>query len=316
MHVIGVDEAGYGPLMGPLVVAAAGFRVPGVSDPAAAEAAVRAALSDPRVPRIGDSKRVYGAGGLDGLELPLLAFLGLSGARYDALDPVLAALGVDRAARDSGDWYGGELPRYPLRVRPDDLGRACDSLAAVLAAHGVEFGGLHADVLPAARLNRLFDASGNKATVLFDVSTDVALRAAAAHGAAAAPPSATVVFDRQGGRRNYLPPLQERFSESFVWRLHETRTSSAYRFETGGRALHVRYDVKADATAPAVGLASMCAKYLREVFMALWNGWFADLCPGVRPTAGYVTDGRRWLEETREQRKGRGIDDTLLVRRR
>ena len=48
----------------------------------------------------------------------------------------------------------------------------------------------------------------------------------------------------------------------------------------------------------------------------LWNGWFADLCPDVRPTAGYTQDGRRWLDESRASRMEAGIPDVELARTR
>ena len=60
----------------------------------------------------------------------------------------------------------------------------------------------------------------------------------------------------------------------------------------------------------------MLAKYLREVFMSLWNDWFATLCPEVRPTAGYTEDGRRWLNESRAARDAAGIPDAALSRTR
>ena len=56
------------------------------------------------------------------------------------------------------------------------------------------------------------------------------------------------------------------------------------------------------------------AKYLREVYMLLWNDWFAALCPEVRPTAGYTQDGRRWLDESRAAREAAGISDAVLSR--
>jgi len=33
--------------------------------------------------------------------------------------------------------------------------------------------------------------------------------------------------------------------------------------------------------------------------MDAFNAYFAELQPGLRPTAGYTTDGRRWLAEAR-----------------
>ena len=46
-------------------------------------------------------------------------------------------------------------------------------------------------------------------------------------------------------------------------------------------------------------LASMGAKYTRELFMRRLNAWFAERMPGIEPTAGYVEDGRRFLTEVK-----------------
>ena len=33
--------------------------------------------------------------------------------------------------------------------------------------------------------------------------------------------------------------------------------------------------------------------------MEAFNNWFEARQPGLKPTAGYTTDGRRWLEDAR-----------------
>jgi len=88
-----------------------------------------------------------------------------------------------------------------------------------------------------------------------------------------------------------------------------------YRLQLGGAATEVSFVVEADHEFPQVGLASMLAKYLREAFMERFNEYFARLAPGVTPTAGYVEDGRRWLEATRGARAAAGLPDSELVRR-
>ena len=44
-------------------------------------------------------------------------------------------------------------------------------------------------------------------------------------------------------------------------------------------------------------LASCLAKYAREVTMGAFNRYFEKRDPELRPTAGYTTDGRRWLKD-------------------
>jgi len=41
----------------------------------------------------------------------------------------------------------------------------------------------------------------------------------------------------------------------------------------------------------------MTAKYLRETAMRAFNAFWAERVPGLRPTAGYPGDARRFREE-------------------
>ncbi len=325
MLLIGVDEAGYGPLLGPLVVGGAAFRLradPDTSDesPDAAGARVRAAFAGPGrgPPRVAvdDSKRLYARGGLAALERPLLTLLRAAGrAPPSCLDDLLVDVGVDPGARRDSAWYAGGLPRFPLAHGPlahgDDLEGEARELRSRLGAAGVALSGLAAEVVPEERLNALFGASGNKSDTLFELSCGVFERLAAA---ARPDEPVVVVFDRQGGRKRYGPPLQERYPDGFVWTRGESEQRSWYEVRRGARSFRIEYRVGADASAPQTALASMLAKYLRELHMTLWNAWFAELCPEVRPTAGYTEDGRRWLDETRAAREAAGIPDARLVR--
>jgi len=244
----------------------------------------------------------------------VLAFLAARGDPWPArLDDLLGAVGVRTDERRARDWYAAEPDAFPLGTQEERVGADAGGLASALRAEALEPVALTARVVPEDRLNRRFASTGNKATVLFELSADV-LAALIDHARPGEPVLA--VLDRQGGRRNYLPPLQRRFADGFVWRVAQSREASSYRLRIEGRDVLARFVVRGDAAAPQVGLASMLAKYLREVYMGLWNRWFARVCPEVRPTAGYVTDGRRWLEESRAARLAAGIPDASLTRTR
>jgi ribonuclease HII len=312
MLLIGVDEAGYGPLLGPLVVAGAAFRAEDAPSPEAFASRLTEALHGAGVV-VGDSKRVYGTTReLAALELPLLAFLEASGAHAGRFDDVLAAAGVDPAIRRSAPWYADAPATFPLRARADDVLDAAARLRAALASAGIEFVGLAADVVDERRLNAAFE-SGNKADALFGASSGIFDRLAARR--VAGEPLAAV-FDRHGGRRYYAPALQRRWPQALAWPLVETPTRSDYRLHFEGAPAFVRFEVEADGAFPQVGLASMLAKYLREAFMETFNAFFARLIPDVAPTAGYYEDGRRWLEAGRAARLAAGVPDERLVRLR
>jgi hypothetical protein len=74
-------------------------------------------------------------------------------------------------------------------------------------------------------------------------------------------------------------------------------------FETGSEDRHL-----------PVALASMTAKYLRELAMVRLNRFFRDALPEVKPTAGYVQDGRRFLQEVRPVIESQRLQPAELVR--
>lgn len=319
--LIGIDEAGYGPRLGPLVVAASAFRVPEAGAGRMPDAWHDLVAAPGRAARgrfvVGDSKQVFGPSH-DGarLERPLRAFLAVRApdpAVPTDLDALLAAVGDDGTARTALPWYGGAAPTLPLFDGGTPSPDATDALRDGLAAAGIEFLGFAASVVDERRLNAAFAVRGNKADVLFDIGSGLLDRLL---GLRRGSEPAGAVFDRLGGRRFYLQPLLARWPGRFTWAIDESPRSSRYRMRLESGEIDLRFDVGANADAPQVALASMLAKYLRESFMRLWNAHFAGVCPGIPPTAGYAEDGTRWLDATRAARARAGISDDDLVRMR
>jgi hypothetical protein len=58
----------------------------------------------------------------------------------------------------------------------------------------------------------------------------------------------------------------------------------------------------------------MVSKYLRELLMDCMNEYFLALNAGLKPTAGYWTDGQRFVEELRRCLPQYEIDDHRLIR--
>jgi len=61
----------------------------------------------------------------------------------------------------------------------------------------------------------------------------------------------------------------------------------------------------------------MVSKYLRELFMKLLNRFWTDRVGAhLVPTAGYYTDGQRFLADIADALRTLDIDQALLVRSR
>jgi len=274
---IGADEAGYGPLLGPLVVAAAVY-----------ESERRAAPGD----GIADSKVIYGRGGRAALARALSPYLGLPSPV--SLGDLLSRLSVRGDPRPGYLWYG--------EVRDAEGGGG---------APPASFRRLYVNPVCERDFNEGCARWGDKATLLFEETMRVVRRALADH-----PGDATVVCDKHGGRNRYAGLLLAELGPTSLLTERETAACSSYRLALGGRSVRIRFQRAADATDRAAALASMAAKYTRELFMEGLNGFFLRHVPGLRPTAGYYEDGRRFLGEVRGVLRNLGCPEESFVRAR
>jgi len=291
--VIGTDEAGYGPNLGPLVVAATAWRV--AAEPVAVEAALAAVASETAAHAggilWGDSKQIHrGGAGLAALERGVLAALALAGGGEPSSGPQLAAaLGIQGwAAMDRPDaGNAGAVPTH--RHQP-----ACSALAGQLREsldrNGVALQAIRCRVVEPAEFNSRLDRGLNKSDILSEVTLGLAamLLATADEGE-----PVVVWCDRHGGRRRYAALVSRAFDDPLVQPLDETAERSCYRF---GAAHRIEFSVGGEARLP-VALASMTAKYVRELAMLAFNEFWQRRQPGLATTAGYPVDARRWRQE-------------------
>jgi hypothetical protein len=160
-----------------------------------------------------------------------------------------------------------------------------------------------------AELNEAFDVTGNKARVLFLSTMALLVRVLEAWPGE----DVTVLLDREGGRLDYLLPGRGLPYQGVKARPSPGR--GALRDARGGRTVRLAFVTKGDR-GPRSGLASMAAKMTRELFMGRLNAWFLARSPALRPTAGYVEDGRRFLADAAPVLERERIDLRRLVRSR
>ena len=317
--VIGIDEAGLGPAMGPMVVSAVAMSVPDEHLTTSLWQLLAGAVSRKSTRKspvaIDDSKKIYSsrrAGGIHALERGVLSALAAIGCRPTSLTELLKHV-APRALTDltSYPWYASEVP-LPRSVEPTDVTLAGNALATSMAGAGVSLLGLRAEPVLAGQFNRLVAATRNKSTTLFDVTArhlDWAWRTFdrdAVH----------VCADRHGGRRHYRPALERVFEGCRLRILDESETSSGYQVTQGDRVMTIRFNVSAETSALAVALASMISKYLRELFMLAFNAFWQGRVPDLTPTAGYHPDGGRFFKEIEPAFETLGVDRSLIWRTR
>ena len=326
MIIAGIDEAGYGPVLGPLVVSAAAFRTaPGDGADLNSEApeqlwrqlrrAVRrqGSVRDGKL-IITDSKLVRRlTDGLAQMERTVLTVCRL-------LDPPMADTGNIRQLlvllqtpleyHPNQCWYRDTCAALPLFCSADAVGVTVNLLRGVLAEAQTAPAALWTELLDEARFNQLLAATRNKATVL----TILTMRhLARLHERFGAEPL-LVVVDKQGGRDRYLPLLLDAFGPAHFKILAEGPHESAYHIHDGPRETTVFFREKAELSSLPTALASMASKYIREAFMDAFNRWWGQRVAQLRPTAGYYQDAQRWLADTQPHWPALGVRNDDLVR--
>jgi hypothetical protein len=118
--------------------------------------------------------------------------------------------------------------------------------------------------------------------------------------------------DKHGGRDRYGALLQNRFPEHLVEVYGEGRSLSVYRWGPPSRRAEFRFVAKGESFLPSA-LASMVAKYLRELAMKAFNQFWLQRVAGLKPTAGYPGDASRFLADI-DAATGRRTPETRKTR--
>lgn len=301
--LIGTDEAGYGPNLGPLVITAVTWILPDGNQPSDLSDLLGDVISEKadrqyRTLQIADSKQVYQAGkSLQNLELGVLAFLRTMGIQPRSLSDLgtyLASLQFEsgyRALCGGPDLDDMALPATECQAVLDDITvRLSDALAKV----GIVCTRIESRIMFAEEFNTLVDAAGSKGVVLSEATLKLVRNAvdAARSGAhTVQAESGWVVCDKHGGRNRYDALISDAFDDELVFRIKESRPSSLYRASN----LEFCFRTRAEEMMP-VALASMVSKYVRELTMGQFNRYWQSQVPDVKPTKGYPMDAARFWE--------------------
>lgn len=324
----GIDEAGYGPLLGPLCVGAAVFRIDhwdqseGAPDLWAmlSEGVCRKPSDKRRRVAVEDSKKLKLANSstthhpLTHLERGVLAFLAAAGARPST---DLELFDVLTAGREPHPWYSGGGRPVPVAHDPAQIGIAANEVARAMHAAGIELAALRCRAIGERMFNDVVDQTGTKAAAT-ELAIGSFLRGIwEKWGGEEDNPEGgpRVVCDRQGGRTNYAPVLARLVPGAEVAVLDESARCCRYRLSGDGKTMTVLFMTEAEGEYLPVALASMAAKYTRELMMARFNAYWCGLCPELKPTAGYTQDARRWLRDAVRAGVLGGEDRRTMVRR-
>ena len=299
MLVVGVDENGLGPRLGPLVATSLALETPRYARSALCERGLRLGLTD--------SKETGGFGRMGFTESVALALLGSGGAArpprssdelldrvFPEVRPRLRACCPD-ASTSEQCWgvdlrlpaFGGD-PAFGQRLLERLVGRSQLRLVDVqsrIACAGV--------------LNAKSAGGRNKLDVDLELFEDLIDHARRERGE-----PLLVVCGMIGGIRDYASRFG-RFEPPRVRALSGRRGQRRYAVEGVGE---VRFEVDADARHLPVALASIVGKYVREICMRRIGEFYRRSNPDLKLASGYhdpVTT--RFIQATEPSRRRLGI---------
>jgi ribonuclease HII len=305
--VIGIDEAGYGPNLGPLVQAAAMAKLP------AYDLAGWESLKD-RIRRthedederllIDDSKKVMVSEGLSGF------YRTLAGWCQGALGNIVSSCSVSTTFEDVQSEYCSNLQFVEVHPCPGPSPIAACGLRPLLI-----------NVVVPARMNSSIETTGSKAPVLLRgyvnlVQSTFRFYFDSSHIDWLGDEEAVIIADKLGGRHYYAALVQETFPDGWVVTECETPQESRYRVECLPFKITAIFRPKADSGSVSVALASMMAKYVREMCMRDFNKFWTKHVPDLKPTAGYPGDARRFYREIEPAMKKLGIPKDVVWRKK
>lgn len=320
--LIGTDEAGYGPNLGPLTVTGTLWESPDTSTDlySALEASIRQQSKGDGI-FVADSKKVYSSGSIKALETSVLSLVyalhqRLPTSWFDLVEMICSPDSVKQLpnqvwlSKKSLQESSKDNFKFPLKADPDRIKELGQNFLVNCENAGVQLLALECVPVFPPQFNSQIEKLGNKATLLSSETLQIVSRLMTQTD-----DDLEIGCDKHGGRSKYGALIQQFLTDEFVMVGAESLEISDYSFRERDRDVVIRFQAKGESFLPTA-LASMVSKYLREIFMGLWNEFWKLKIPDIKPTKGYPVDAKRFKSEIAKVQAELGIADSLIWRNR
>jgi ribonuclease HII len=308
MYIVGIDENGLGPRLGPLVVTGSIFEIEADYHPARFwdEASIPGLT-------VNDSKKVFSQRNKARGERSVLVYYNhlfkkSPGKAEDFLSPILLNNSAD-LRRNCGEnsetmcWEPGF--RLPFWYQKGDI----TEVAEKINQYTVKLREVKAILCCPYNFNSSLSTERvgeNKNRLDFSFFEDLIEYFYRKYG-----DEILYLCGKIGGTINYWGYFS--FLNNFPGRQETGQSNlSSYRFDSLGT---VQFIKDGDEIHFPIALSSMFGKYIREIFIERLNRFFCSRIPGLKPVSGYNDRlTREFIRQTSQKRKELGIPDDCFLR--
>ncbi len=333
MIIVGIDENGYGPVLGPLIITASAFKVKKRGNLWRVLNISKNPDDYPEKIIVADSKKLFSRSSLKRCQMGELVVSAFFYLLFKTLpenpDKFLSKIILNfslfpQLCKKSKSkyrpcWEEILLPLwlkevvvqgFSLAKIEERIKREAEELRKRLREEEIKFLGLKSICICPFQFNRL--VKGKSKSYLnylqFEKLISYFLRKKEKEF--------LIFADRIGGQRRYMSLLKSGLLKNWRCRtLEENNEVSSYELNFKEKKLRISFLQNGEEKEFLIALSSLCGKYIREIFMARINNFFQNYNPGLKAVSGYRDPlTKDFIKKTISLRKRLKINEECFLR--